>query len=97
MTTMKVMSYTTTKDELIAMMEECGTVLETSGGAGDTRLTWNRDNADEVETARTVFNNLRGRGYDAYAVLVNGRPGEIITEFNPQAEKMIMAPRMRGG
>ena len=74
-----------------------GELLELNS-SGETKLIWSKDNADEVENARQTFVRLRTKGFAAYSVKkVSGNKGEIITEFNPDAERIIMAPPMRGG
>jgi hypothetical protein len=64
---------------------------------GDTKLIWDSQNKDEVENARETFNRLRGKGHIAYSVKKNGNQGKVITEFDPDAEKIILTPRMVGG
>lgn len=65
---------------------------------GDTRLIWDRDRDNEVRAAREMFNRLRAEGYLAYSVRgEKGEKGEVIREFDPDAEKIIMAPRQQGG
>lgn len=66
--------------------------------AGDTRVMWDPDNADEVEAARAAFDKLRGeKKFVAYKVAEPGDKGEVIREFDPQAGKIILAPPMVGG
>ena len=64
---------------------------------GDSKIIWDHTNQDEVDAARETFNRLRKKGHTAYAVKEHGGRGEIITEFDPEAEKIILAPRMVGG
>ena len=64
---------------------------------GDTKIIWDPDKSDEVETARATFNNLKKKGYLAYKVDRKGDKGEVIREFDPNAEKMILAPQTVGG
>lgn len=65
---------------------------------GDTKLLWDSDNKDEVDNARESFNRLRKKGYLAYAVKgKNGDKGEQLKEFDPDAERIIMAPPLGGG
>ncbi len=71
-----------------------GTVIK----AGDTKHIWNRDNPDEVEGARTLFNTLTSRGYTAFkAVGEKGEKGKKLDSFDPAAERMILVPRIAGG
>ncbi len=69
------------------------------GKPGDTRLMWDKTKPDEVRVARRMFDDLRGKGYLAFSVIEKavGDKGEQITEFDPNAEKIIMAAAMRGG
>jgi len=71
--------------------------LRVMDGTGDTKLIWEEDNEVEVDAARELFNKLRGKGYNAYAVKENGKKGELINKFEPAAEKIILAPPMSGG
>jgi hypothetical protein len=65
-------------------------------GRGDTEVHWGIDNEAEVVAARSAFGDLRRRGYLAYR-LRGGRPGEVLREFDPEAEQIVMTPPMRGG
>lgn len=71
--------------------------LHVMDGTGDTKLIWDSENADEVDAARALFDRLRGNGYLAFAVKKSGDKGEQITTFDRHAEKIILAPPMRGG
>ena len=64
---------------------------------GDTKLVWDANNRDERDNAKRTFDDLRGKGYLAFTVKGNGEKGEMITAFDPYAEKLIMTPPMRGG
>jgi hypothetical protein len=64
---------------------------------GDTKLIWSRDNQDEVASARRTFDDLRKKGFAAFAVDSRGEKGSQIFSFDPSAEKMIMTLPLRGG
>ena len=64
---------------------------------GDTKLMWSKGSDDEVEAARETFTRLRKKGYLAYKVKKDGEKGEQIHEFDEDAERIILAPPMRGG
>lgn len=66
-------------------------------GTGDTKIIWDADNKDEVAAAKETFDRLTKKGHKAYMVKKDGEQGKIITEFDPAAEKIILAPRMVGG
>jgi hypothetical protein len=65
--------------------------------SGDTRIEWNRSREIEVDAARRTFDSLREKGYMAYKLTGTGARGEVIREFDPSAEKIVMAPQMAGG
>lgn len=67
------------------------------GKEGDTKTVWNKDNPDEVEAARAQFNTLKTKGYLAFKVKDDGDKGEMIKEFDPSAQKIILSPPVMGG
>ena len=67
------------------------------GREGDTKLIWSSENADEVEHARKTFEDMTKKGFSAFKVKKMGGQGERITEFDSEAEKMILVPMLRGG
>jgi hypothetical protein len=64
---------------------------------GDTKMTWDRNSADEVAEMRATFDRMKARGLQAFSVRRNGDKGERITEFDPDAEKIIFASALVGG
>ncbi len=64
---------------------------------GDTKLIWDPNNPDEVANAKRTFDDLKGKGYLAFSVQKGGDKGEVLREFNPQQEKIILAPPVVGG
>ena len=65
---------------------------------GDTRIIWSRDNQDEVVNARRTFDDLVRKGFLAFRVEgKEGMKGEQIKEFDPNAERLILTPALRGG
>lgn len=64
---------------------------------GDTRITWDSGKKVEVDNARDTFNGMKKKGYAAYSVNDDGKKKEIITEFDAEAEKIILVPPMKGG
>lgn len=71
--------------------------LAVMGPQGDLKTMWDSDNADEVEIARKQFTDLKKKGYLAFKVKKDGDKGEMTDTFDPLAEKLIMAPPVRGG
>jgi hypothetical protein len=65
---------------------------------GDTKHIWDRSNPDEVAEARALFTRMTGeRKFQAWSVTRKGDKDQRITEFDPQAEKVIFAPALVGG
>ncbi len=71
--------------------------LRELGPQGDTKIIWDADKEAEVKVAKNAFGKLKKKGYFAYAVKRKGGKGEIVREFDPDAEKIIMALPMQGG
>jgi hypothetical protein len=68
------------------------------GRKGDVKVIWDPGNPDEVAAARASFDNLVGqKRYLAFRVAKGGAKGTQIREFDPSAEKIIIAPPMAGG
>lgn len=64
---------------------------------GDTKIIWDSTKQVEVDNAKKQFDELKKKGYMAYSVKKNGDKGELLHEFDSEAEKIILAPRMVGG
>ena len=65
---------------------------------GDSKRIWDPRNADEIEDARESFNRMRSKNFLIFRVdAKTNEKGEQMTEFDPQAGKMIAAPQMQGG
>lgn len=72
--------------------------MHTLDRTGDSRIMWDKDNADEVAAARAQFEALRKKGYLAYkAEGKNGEQGEQIRRFDPDAERIILVKANVGG
>lgn len=69
-------------------------ILDTTG---HTRIIWDSASEDEVDAARATFDKLKAKGYQAFSVKKDGEQGEKINTFDPKAEKIILAPPLRGG
>lgn len=66
--------------------------------AGDLKIIWDPGNKAEVKAAKDQFDALIKKGQHlAYKVTAKGGKGEQIREFDPEAEKIILAPALRGG
>lgn len=71
--------------------------MRTLGREGDVKTVWDPENAEEVKAAKRTFDDLRKKGFLAFAVKRNGDKGEQIREFDADAAKVILAPPMAGG
>jgi hypothetical protein len=68
------------------------------GKEGDTKYIWDKNNAAEVEVARSTFNSfVKDKKYLAFKVNGAGDKGEQVRDFDPTAERYIFAPMMVGG
>jgi hypothetical protein len=65
---------------------------------GDTKLEWDSEKPAEVKAAREMFDALKGKGYLAYKMIGDqGYKGELIKKFDPEAERIVLAPPVAGG
>ena len=64
---------------------------------GDTKTMWNPDNKDEVDVARATFDALRKKSYAIFRVKGDGEKGEMMTQFDPKAAKLIAVPPVVAG
>ncbi len=64
---------------------------------GDIKIEWDPDNADQLEIAKKAFGEAKRKGMLLYRVGERGRKGEQLTEFDPEAERIVASPRAVGG
>lgn len=68
------------------------------GTTGDTKTIWDKNEPAEVEIARQAFESLKAKGYTAFRVTgKDGEKGEKMTEFDPDAERVILVAPLMGG
>lgn len=72
-------------------------VMAILDSTGDTRHTWDRNNAEEVAEMRALFDRMKAKGMVAYSVKRSGEKDKTIKQFDPNAEKIIFAPATVGG
>ena len=60
---------------------------------GDDRIVWDKDNGPEALEAKQKFGELIGKGYKAFSVDQNGKRKRQITEFDVEAEEILMIPK----
>ncbi len=72
--------------------------LSVMGQRGDVRLSWDKSKPDEVEAAKKMFDDLKAKGCLAFKVVPwFGTRGQQIDAFDVNADRIILAPPMRGG
>lgn len=64
---------------------------------GDLKIVWDSDNTDEVAQAKKTFDELRKKGMAAFRVNKKGEKTKTLSEFDPDAEAMVLAPPIAGG
>lgn len=67
------------------------------GRQGDIKVTWSADNRDEVNLAKEQFDSALKRNMLAFSVKRDGSRGDQIKKFDPDAERIILAPQVAGG
>jgi len=65
--------------------------------SGDDRIVWDCEDSKEAIEARSKFYELLEKGYKAYSVDVSGRKNRRITEFDVEAEEILMVPKTAKG
>lgn len=69
-----------------------GHVMKFLSEKGDERLVWDMDSGPEAKQAKNKFNELIKKGYKAYSVDHKGEKNRKITEFDVEAEEILMVP-----
>jgi hypothetical protein len=65
--------------------------------SGHTSLSWDPAVESEVAIARAAFDDARERGMEAFHIGAGGRQTERMRTFDPNAEKMVIIPKIAGG
>ena len=72
--------------------------LAVMGQRGDTKVMWNPRDEDETKAAKKTWDDLVGKKrFLGFRVKRDGKQGEQVTEFDPNAAKLIIVPPMAGG
>jgi hypothetical protein len=79
-------------------MKEVGMgLLRVLDKGGDKEIPWDPEDREQLDDARFVFETLMRAGYQAYRLEANGRTGEFLRRFKPEAQEIVLAPRFVGG
>jgi hypothetical protein len=78
-------------------------VMDVMDSSGHTSVTWDPTDEASVNDARREFTRLTGEGYQAYRMEAVGEhavvenKGARITEFDPEAGRLLLIPHRVGG
>lgn len=64
---------------------------------GHTSTSWDTASAEEVETARRIFEDLMNRGYRAFRTNGGAADSEPTRRFDPKDEETLLVPPIRAG
>ena len=64
---------------------------------GDTTTSWDPRRPDEVALAREAFDAAKAKKMLIYKANTDGTKGELLREFDPNAEKIVCSPQNVGG
>lgn len=67
------------------------------GSEGDLKISWNRNNEDEVRAAKEVFDEKIKAGWSAFKDKGAGTKGDKIRIFDETAERIVLVPNIAGG
>jgi len=65
--------------------------------SGDTRIEWDPGVPAEVAAAKAAWDAARDKRYLAYRTRADGSKGEILRNWDPTAERIVMSPQLQGG
>ena len=85
------------KDLAIEEYTDQAHIIRVVDPSGDLKFTWDADDPDEIAAIEDLFNEKIKDKWIAYSVKRSGKKGVVIKTFDPEAEKIIMAPPMVGG
>jgi hypothetical protein len=72
-------------------------LLSTINKSGDLRIEWDSEIEEEVAVAREAFDKKIKAGWSAFSEKKKGEKGNIIKEFDPESERIILIPPASGG
>jgi hypothetical protein len=66
-------------------------------GSGDTKIIWDPEKREEVESAKKTFDDLLSKKYAAFTVKKGGEKHKRVYKFDKWDEKLILVPQFSGG
>lgn len=80
-------------EELIVKAHKtCRRVMKILNDKGDERLVWDKENGKQAKEAKVKFEELLAGNYMAFSVDSKGNKNRKITEFDVDAEEILMIP-----
>jgi len=77
---------------IIAKINKTENVMKILDDSGDTRVKWTKENGKQALNAKNKFLKLIEDGYTAFSVNSSGKKKNKITEFDVDAQEIIMVP-----
>lgn len=75
-----------------------GVIIVPRWDEGHAEFRWDKKDKADVDAARKHFIELKSKGYQSFRIdPKTGDKGEILKEFDENAEKIIMVPPLQGG
>jgi hypothetical protein len=72
-------------------------VLVEMNGTGDEKIRWTKDDRESVRKAHERFSALKAKKFMAFRVVRGQSRGDMLDDFDPNAEVIIMTPPLAGG
>lgn len=85
------------EEVIVKAVKVSGHVMKILSDKGDERIVWDREDGYQAKAAKAKFEELLGKGYKAYSVDFNGKKNKKITEFDIDAEEILMIPKTAKG
>jgi len=80
------------EEVIVKASKVCKKILKILSDKGDERVVWDRDNGREAKQAKKRFEKLLKEKYLAFSVDAKGKKNRKITEFDVDAEEILMVP-----
>lgn len=75
-----------------ALKTEVNHIMKILSNAGDEKVVWDKNNGKQAKRAKETFEQLLAKKYTAYSTDAQGKKKKQITEFDVDAEEIIMIP-----
>lgn len=65
--------------------------------SGDTRHVYDLSTPADAASARALFRELTEKGYSAVGFRAGNENGKLLREFDPDVQRTVFVPQLRGG